>query len=272
MRKFGLVLIALLILSCINISAADHEITPGRVLYHQDFADISDIEFSGIKIGTQSTDNAFINCPGECLSIRMYDRSRVYMIMPQTKRANTYTVEFSFSFEAGGNSNGYIALMLTCRGDEPTNISHVLFRANGTVDDFDAPAPELSEAISSGEIVNVTVPVENNTLHEIHLTVGENKYTLNRNRVLVMSNEDFGFAVRNTSVNVREVYVVDGIGYTEKTGYYAINSFASDSAPVIPEGEDFSPDTFDSLPGILCICIASAVALVIFAIFGKRRK
>ncbi len=272
MRRFGLILIVLLVLSCVNISAADHEITPGKVLYHQDFADISDIAFSGIKIGTLSTDNAFINCPGECLSIRMYDRARVYMIMPHTKRANTYTVEFSFSFEPSSSSNGYIALMLTCRGDEPSNISYVLFRADGTVDDFESPAPELSAAIAAGETVNVTVPVENNILHEIHLTVGENTYTLNRDRVLVMSNENFGFAVRNTSVNVHEVYVVDGVGYTEKSGYYTVNSYASDNAPIIPEGGDLSPDTSDSFTVILCVCIGSVVALVIFAIFGKRRK
>lgn len=272
MRKISLLLIVLILLSCTNISAADNTKIEGTVLYHQDFAEISDIDRSGIKIGTGSTDDAFIDCPGEELNIRLYDKGRVYLILPYTERSSTYTVEFSFSFDEHESDNGYIAFMLTCRGEEPSNISSVIIRRSGAIDDFEAVDPALAAAILSGERINVTIPIVKNVLDQIHLSVGDDTYTLAREKVLVLSNEDFGFAARGTAVNVREVFVVDGIGYTEKVGYYAENSFATDENPVIAEGENMSPSTSDDMPVIVWVVGGSAVALLLFVLLGKKKK
>lgn len=272
MRKFSLFMIVMIILSLVNITAANPDTSVGEVLYHQDFSEISNIAFSGIIIGTQSTESAFIDCPGEDLSINVYNKGRVYLILPQIERGDTYTVEFDFSFDAHESSNGYIAFMLNCRGDEPTNVSSVVIRYSGAIDDFAPPDPALSAAISSGETVHVTIPIENNALHEIVLEVGGSKYTLLRNSVLMIPSEGFGLEARNANVNIRELYITNGIGYTEKSGYYSENSFATDENPVIAEGENMSPSTSDDMPAIVWVVGGSAVALLLFVLLGKKKK
>lgn len=272
MRKFSLFLIVVILLSCINISAAEHSESVGTVLYHQNFSEISNISNSGIKIGTQSTNSAFIDCPGEDLNIRVYNKGRVYLIFPETERGSSYTVEFAFSFDGRESDNGYVAFMLTCRGAEPTNVSSVVIRQNGTVDDFESPDPALLSAISSGETVYVTIPIENNVLDQIHMTVGDATYILARETVLVLSNENFGFAARGVSVIIDEVFVVSGVGYTEKSGYYSDNSFATDENPVISEGYETSPDTSDDMPVMVWIVAGSVIALVLVVLLGKKKK
>ena len=272
MRKISLFLIVMILLSCVNISAADHSATSGEVLYHQDFSKISNIAFSGIKIGTQSTESAFIDCPGDDLSIRIYNKGRVYLILPQIERSANYTVEFDFSFTGHESNNGYIAFMLNCRGEEPTNISSVIIRNSGSVTDFAEPDPELSEAIASGKNVHVAIPIDNNVLHKIVLTVGEDEYTLERDKVLVIPSEGFGFEARNTNVNVSEVLVVNGVDYAEKSGYYAEHSFATDENPVISEGNDTAPDTSDDISVIVWVVGGSVVALVLVVLLGKKKK
>ena len=154
MRRICLFLILALLLSSVSVFSADLK-ESGAVLYHQNFADVSDIKNSGVVIGTQSTGEAFIDCPGDNLQISMYDKGRVYLILPYVERPETYTVEFEFSFEGHESNNGYIAFMLNCRGEGPSNISSVIIRHIGTVDDFKTPDSALSEAISSGKTVKV---------------------------------------------------------------------------------------------------------------------
>jgi len=272
MRKISLFLIVMILLSCVNIYAADHSTSAGEVLYHQDFSEISNIAYSGIIVGTQSTESAFIDCPRDDLSIRIYNKGRVYLILPQIERSAGYTVEFEFSFEDHESNNGYIAFMLNCRGEEPTNISSVVIRQSGSVTDFAEPDTALAEAIASGKTVHVTIPIENNVLHKIILTVDEVVYTLERDTVLVIPSEGFGFEARNTNVNVSEVFVVDGVDYSEKSGYYAENSFATDENPVISDGNDTAPDTSDDMPVIVWIVGGSAVVLLLVVLLGKKRK
>lgn len=272
MRKFSLLLIVTILLSLVNITAANPDTQVGEVLYHQDFSEISNIAFSGIKVGTQSTESAVIECPGDDLSIRIYNKGRVYLILPHTERGDAYTVEFDFSFDSHESNNGYLSFMLNCRGEEPTNISGVVIRQNGTVDDFTTPDPALSSAITAGETVHVTIPIENNALHEIVLSTGDNEYTLLRNSVLIIPSEGFGIEARNTNVNVREIYITNGVGYAEKSGYYAENSFATDENPVISEGDNTAPNTSDDMPAIVWVVGGSAVALLLFVLLGKKKK
>ncbi len=271
MRKFSLFLIVIILLSCVNISAADQSVSNGTVLYHQDFSEVSKISYSGIKVGTQSNDSAFVDCSADALDIRFAEKGRVYLILPETERTSSYTIEFSFSFKQHESNNGYLSFMLTCRGEEPTNVSEVIFRHGGTVDDFSEPDPALTSAIASGETVFVTIPVENNVLHEIHMTVGETTYTLSRDTVLVLSNENFGFAARNTNVSINEIFVVSGVEYVEKTGYYSENSLATDENPVITEG-DTAPNTSDDMPVMVWVAGGSAVVLLLVVLLGKKNK
>lgn len=271
MRKFSLFLIVMIILSCVNVCAADQSVENGTVLYHQDFSEVSKLSYSGIKIGTQSNDSAFVDCTGASLDINFAEKGRVYLILPDTERTASYTVEFSFSFNGHVSNNGYLSFILTCRGEEPTNVSEVIIRHNGTVDDFAEPDPALTSAIASGETVLVSIPVENNVLHEIHMTVGDTTYTLSRDKVLVLSNENFGFAARNTNVSIDEIFVVSGVEYVEKTGYYSENSFATDENPVIAEG-DTAPNTSDDMPSIVWIAGGSAVVLLLIVLLCKKSK
>ena len=96
-------------------------------------------------------------------------------------------------------------------------------------------------------------------------------YVLERDTVLVLSNERFGFAARNTNVSISEIFVVSGTGYTEKSGYYADNSYATNENPIISEGV-FSPNTSDDMPIFVWVLVGSVVALVIFIVPRKKRK
>ena len=97
-------------------------------------------------------------------------------------------------------------------------------------------------------------------------------YTLERDKVLVIPSEGFGFEARSTDVNISEVFVVDGVDYTEKSGYYAENSFATDDNPVISDGYETSPDTSDDMPVIVWVAGGSAVLLLLVVLFSKKRK
>lgn len=272
MKKLLLVLIVILLSANVTIYAADSEMESGKVLYHQDFSDISDIVNSGVRVGTLSDADAYIDCFGDSMRISTYNSGRLYLILPQIQKPSTYTVEFSFKF-IGSNSNAYLAYMLTCRGTEPGNISSVVFRANGMIDDFEAPAPELSDAISRGETVNVTIPIENNVLYQMKISCDGEEYVLNRDSVLVISNEKYGFSARNSSVDIYDVYLVSGIDYEEKFGYYAKSSFATDANPIIPEDDGYlSPNTYDSLVVIVVLLVVSLAAIVTLLIINSRRR
>ncbi len=210
--------------------AGDLQKPVGEVLYHQDFSVLSDLAKSGIVRGTSSSENSHITCEGDALELNTFDNDRVYAILPATKTEDSYTIEFTFAFSEITSDNGYIGFLLTCRGAEPTNITALVIRADGTIDDFEEPDEALKKAIHDGGTVHVKIPIEKNVLHKIELTAGGTAYTLERKNVKVIDDGGTGFAVRNASVDVTEIYIVNGIGYTSKSGAYANESYASDEA------------------------------------------
>ena len=259
---------AVLIVFCSALSAGAGEELKiiGEVLYHQDFSEESDLAESGIRVGTQSSENSMMGCTGDNLEIKTYDNGRVYAIFPDFEKESTYTVEFAFRFSEISVENGFISLILTCRGDEPTNISSIVIRANGELDGFDAPCEKIRTAIQNGEMISVQVPIRDNVLNEVIMTAGEASCIIERESVLVLSEGRMGLAVRNASVEVPEIYVVHGVDYEEKLGYFADYSYSEDAETVFTEtsaGTDetepqpeTSPDTGDS--AVLLLTAAAA--------------
>ncbi|MBP3377290.1 MAG: hypothetical protein J6L96_00930 [Clostridia bacterium] len=279
MKRLLIVIVAVILTVCsVFVYADESQPEHGEVLYHQDFADIGEFKNSGIKVGSLSSTAAEYGCRGEYFTVATKDNGRVYMILPEVYHSSTYTVEFSMKFTDTTNAVGYIAFMLTCRGEEPTNISSLVFRADGTIDDFSEIPKELSEAIAAGEDVEVIIPVENDILYRIIVTVGDNAYTLERDSMLVISDGGMGFMYRHIGASVREVYIVNGVGYTEKIGDYADNSFATDDCPVItPDGNGNcnAPATSDlgfAVSAVVMTVSGAAILAISIDSIKKRRR
>ncbi len=258
-------------------AAGDPQKPVGEVLYHQDFSVLSDLAKSGIVRGTSSSENSHFTCEGDALELNTFDNERVYALLPTTKTGDSYTIEFDFTFSEIMSDNGYIGFLLTCRGTEPTNITALVIRADGTLDDFEEPDETLKKAIQDGSAVHVKIPIEKNVLHKVELTVGGTAYTLERNNVKVIDDGGTGFVVRNASVDVTEIYIVNGIGYTARSGAYATESYASDEAsasldasaeqeavslPVPAEDVPISPDTGDFMIPYGAVFTAAAMGLL----------
>ena len=197
------------------------ENTPaGEVLYRQSFADVSDYAKSGLVTGTATAEAAVLEIRDDALNVKCVDGGRAYTLLPQIARGTSYTVEFSFRFTESGRTSGTVGFLLTCRGEEPTNITALVIRANGTVDDFEEPDEELARAVGGGYWIDVSIPVKDNALHCMNMTVRDTgeTYTLERASVLVLTPGAMGFSFRNTRAAISDVWIVNGVGYAEKTG------------------------------------------------------
>ncbi|MGN1345479.1 MAG: hypothetical protein ACI4V1_01730 [Eubacteriales bacterium] len=245
----------------VPVWAGSGEAAAGEVLYHQDFSVLSELEKSGIVRGTSSAEKSIFTCEDSTLELNPYDNGRIYALLPRTDVNESYTVEFDFSFSDVRSQNGYLAFLLTCRGTEPTNITALVIRADGTVDDFAAPDEAFAKKIACGETVHVKIPVKKNVFHKIELSIGEEVCTLERDSVQVIEEGTMGFAARNASVQIAEIFVVSGVDYEKRTGFYAAESYASDEA-VVPSDRISSPQTADF--AVPCAVLLSAAAAGLF--------
>lgn len=262
MGLFLFLQIVLVVLLAIGVSAEE---PAGRVLYHQDFADVDSVQAAGITLGTATVGNAWLTIEDDDLGIHTADDRRAYSLLPDTPWTDSHTIEFSFRFTEISASNGYIAFLLTCWGDEPSNISAAVFRANGTIDNFDDPDDAIRQKIQAGETIHVEIPVENGLVHTITLTTGEDTCTVQRDSILRIAEGERGFGVRNASVAVEEVYIVNGTGYTAKIGPFADQSWSdSELAENAPE---HAPNTGEApvWPVLLLLSVAGMC-------WAKRRK
>ncbi len=253
-----------------SVSAAEIDADVGDVLFHQDFsAEIGKgLGEYGLRFGSAGSQPEEMALSDGKLYLKT-GNSRLYLLLADVDKADTFTGEFTFRFVEPENSNAYIAFMLTCRGDEPTNISSVVIRAGGTVDEFSEPTEKIKAAISSGETVNVKIPIESGALSEMTLTSGGESCTLKRSDVLLVSSGSNGFIMRNTGVELDEIYIVHGAHYAVKTGYYADASYsAADAEREMNESSgEFAPETGED--GAV---LASVLLAVCAAFFGKRRR
>ncbi|MBQ8401746.1 MAG: hypothetical protein IJX14_07450 [Clostridia bacterium] len=236
----------------------------GEVLYHQDFADVSTASIAGIRKGTISSDNTVISVTEDALGIYSADDRRAYALLPEIDWTDSYTIEFSFRFTEALTAKGYLSCLLTCWGEEPSNITAAVFRVDGTIDDFGDPSAAMQKKIRDGETIHVTIPIEDGILHTITLTSGNLSCSVQRDSLKRIAEGERGVGIRNASVEITEVYVVNGTGYSAKNGEYADRSWADDRSA---DSGGVCPPTGEK-QGILWICILSGCLTV----WAKRRK
>lgn len=279
-RLIPIVLTLLLIVLSAGTFAMDTEKTVGEVLYHQSFDVVSSFEQSGVCLGTASTENAMVVCPDRSLEVYTYDTSRVYLLLPEIDKSDSdsYTIEFTFRFKTIHSENGYIASILTCRGAEPSNISSVVVRADGSVDNFSAMEEELKSALLNGASVSLKIPVVSGVVHEITLEAEGVAYTLERDNVLMIDQGSMGFMVRNADVEINEVYVVNGVGYEEKLGYYREHSYAVDRVlngvpeDALVEDMEYAPLTGDYTIALLVVLVVAFLGGFMCAFLLRKRR
>lgn len=265
-RCFVCIMAAFLLFS-VPISAGDSVYIQGEVIYHQDFSVLSDFNLSGIQKGTAGSPNSSFSCNDGVLRIETHDDGRVYAILPSSDWTKNFTIEFEFSFRNSTNPNGYLAVMLTSSGEEPTNISQITIRAKGKIDDFDPLSKEMAEHIQNGGAVTVAIPVKDGVVESLLLSANGITEELHRTSLLLIGSGNRGFTVRNADVDISEIFIVNGTDYSNKTGHYAEKSYASD-APV-SDDPITAPETGDSLP-VAAFAAMAAVSLAAIIKFKKK--
>lgn len=241
--KFMLLIFTMIIiLFSVPIHALDESGKNGEVLYHQSFSDGLNVSQCGIRIGTAGSQNCSLISSDEGLKIETYDSERAYILLPSFYVSETRTIEFSFRFDKKQTDNARLAVMLTCRGEEPTNITSLVFRAGGTVDGFTEPPDNLKKAITDGMTIGVKIPLDDGVLHEIIMSIGGVEYVLENREVTLVSNGNLGFVVRNADVTLNDIYVVNGVNYSDKTGYYADKSYSDEN---VQSDSDLHTETSD---------------------------
>ena len=239
----------------------------GEVMFAQRYADFSDFADTGIRIGTGGG-TPTVSVDG-ALSIESSDDLKAYLLLPDLPNggawADTYTVEFSFSFTKIAAANGYFGFLMTGKGDVPSNRTELIVRANGTVDGIGAFGDAFKEAMASGKTVHVTVPVREGMMYEVQAVCDGCVETLVLPSVKIIGEGSRGFVLRNATVLLESVHVVGGVGYPVKTGKYATESYK------IMPGEDVpvSPPTADRVSVFVCGLRGGAVGL--FFVIRRRR-
>jgi len=256
-KKICTFVMAVVMAFSIGIQAAADTYKNGEVLYHQDFASLSSMPAgaAGIRKGTASSPDSVLMLDEEALQIVTNDDLRTYALLPEMPWTDSYTIEFDFRFCNTLSSRGYLAFLLTCWGDEPSNVTSLVIRADGTIDDFGALSNEMVKKLKTQqETFHVEIPIENGILYEVTLTAGDTECTVKRESLKRVSEGSRGFCVRNTSAAIDEVFVVNGTGYTAKSGVFADASWSDDPSN-IPIEE--APPTGDMLWLLLCPGVAA---------------
>lgn len=264
-RVFGVVLLLSLFCSLMALSSAVEPLF-GEVMFAQRYADFSSFAETGIRFGTGGgTPTVSFN---EGLSVKPEDDLKTYLLLPDLPDggawADTYTVEFSFSFTEIAAANGYFGFLMTGKGDVPSNRTELIVRANGTLDGIGAFSDSFKEAMAKGEKVTVTVPVREGMMYEVEAVCGESAETLALPSVKIIGEGSRGFVVRNASVSVESVCVVRGVGYAKKMGKYATESYKMTAG----EDDPVAPPTADRASLSLCMLFGAAGC----AIFVSRRR
>jgi hypothetical protein len=265
MRFFRFIILFAVVFGLLALptAAKNPDYTHGEVIYHQDFSEVSDFSKTGIQKGSASSPNSLFFCADGSFRIQTYDDGRVYAILPHTDWTEDFTVEFDFSFQKTANSNGYLAVMLTSAGEEPSNISQLIFRIKGTVDDFEAPSEEMAKSIRLGEQINVKIPVKNGVVKSLTLSANGITEELDRTSLLLIGSGSRGFSVRNADVDISEIYIVNGTDYGEKLGYWAEHSYAESVGTDVPSnGGETAPETGDSLAVMAGLTAFGAVMMM----------
>lgn len=281
----------MLLLFSVPVNARNYTYESGYVLYHQSFDSDVNLGSCDISLGSVGSQTVDMYITDDGLKIDTEDSERAYILLPDISTSGSRTIEFSFRFDSKESDNARLAFILTCRGSEPTNVTSVVFRAGGTIDDFSDPIDEIKDAISNGETINVKIPLESGILHEVILESGDSACIVENREVKLIEGGNHGFVLRNADVTIDDVYIVNGVDYDEKSGYYSVISYSDDYTQTLPDAEldaelsggcggdsasaevCTSPETGD---GSVALLLLNCFACVIFAccavITGKRNR
>ena len=259
----------------------------GEVVYRQRFKDVSSLASAGITEGKRNTASSSVSILNGSLVIGDPTGDRTYALLPFHNCYSDYTVQFTFSFTETVRQSGYIALMLTSRGDAPDNVTSVRLRADGECEGFADLGPRIRHSLKNGEEITVTVPVSGGILESITLSSDGVSETADIDNIVNVVEGRMGFCVRNAEVQISDIAVIEGVGYDKETGIYADSSTWTDETPYTSpasyardginlccESEPYisvieAPSTGDSLVSGL---VSGGIALVVFTAVLRRKK
>ena len=247
----------MLILSLATAVLADH--TAGEVLYHQDFTRVSTASLAGLRVGSANDTHAQIGVREDGLAIQPNGDKRTYAILPEIENTDTYTIDLTFRFLDIHATNGYFAFLLTCTGEKPSNVTAVVFRADGSLDDFGDLNKEIVQHYRDGDAIRAIIPVVDGVLHTVTVSCGGQSQTLERTSLLRIPDGNRGFCVRNANVLIEDTAVLYGTEYEKPTGYYATHSYAEDDGA---RTDVLSPSTADHHAAFRCMALFSAAVLI----------
>lgn len=266
LRSFILLVSCAVLLVYILPIASFAAYSAGEVLYHQDFTHVSTAHLAGIRAGKANAQESQLGVTTDGLVIDPNGDQRAYAILPDIDNTDTYTVDLTFRFRSVHRTNGYIAFLLTCTGAKPSNVTSVILRVDGSVDDFGTLDNTIVQHYKNGDPIRLTIPVVDGVLHSITISSGTETQTLERTSLLRIPNGNRGFCVRNASVLVEDVAILYGTDYEMPTGYYAIHSYAEDNGA---RTDILSPATGDS--DIYLLPVALGCTILLFLYMKKQR-
>lgn len=240
------------------------------VLYHQSFSNLTDVANAGIRKGSDGADSFELLLDGDLVINNHTDR-RSYTVLPYELPSRDHTIEFSFSFERADAASAYVGFMLTCRGDEPDNITSVVIRANGDCEGFGTLKEEIVEKMMAGELVRVKIPVKDGDYYELSVSAGGVVDTLSRKTAGGIPKGQIGFVVRRGAVRVHDISVVSGVGYGGYHGSSADDTWSDDNPYIKSQSEDklylAAPPTSDAIaPAAVALFVSGATFI------GTMRK
>jgi len=264
MRRLMAVCAAFFLCVSLAVHVIVGSVPDGTVLFAQRYGDFSDFRKTGIRFGTGGGTASLSLDDG--LHVRPADDRKVYLLLPDLPdaQADTYTIEFSFRFTKVSADNGYFGFLMTAEGDVPSNRTEVILRANGTCDGIGIFSEALTAAMAAGQPVFVTVPVSSGMMYEVNVRCGDLEEKLVLPAVKTIAGGSRGFVLRNASVSVESTAVVNGVGYSEKTGAFASSSYTVPLSGVEPA----SPATWDAALPLLGFSAAAFVT----ALSLRRRR
>ncbi len=269
-------------------TAVSADAVSGEVIYRQNFSDVSSLSAAGITEGERNTVSSAVSISNGALEIGDPEGDRTYALLPFHNCYSDYTVRFSFSFTEAVRSGGYVSLLLTSRGDSPDNITSVKLRADGDCEGFSSLSQRIIHAMKKGETVSVTVPVSGGVLDSMTVSADGVSETLEIDNIVNVVEGRIGFCVRNATVRISEIAVIDGVGYAEETGVYADTSTWTDQMPYVSpasyaRGEIsisalpmacseliYAPATDDVSVTVFVIALTTLAASLL--VFGRKRK
>lgn len=266
MRAFSELLLALLLVVCLVfsgafcVSASSPDPLPGEVLFAARYTDYSSVAETGMRLGTSSWEDAFLVLKDGELWIGASSDRKTYLLLPSVfSCGDTYTITYTFRFTDVLAENGYCGLILTSRGDAPSNRTELIFRSDGSVDGY-GTASGMAAAAAASENVSVTAIVQRGFLIQFWVQCGDETTVFSLTHLVRIDEGGRGFVLRNASASFSSVEVIHGVDYPEKNGYYAMHSYV---APEI-SGQDteIAPDTPDAVVPILCTLCATGAWMI----------